>query len=67
VPGEEARNVLERLQRWFLLLLLLLVFFLVFYSDQANAVADQARPEPSCTLLAALVLHPAQQSDVWLV
>jgi hypothetical protein len=70
VLGEEACNVLECLQRWFLLLsllLLLLIFFLVFCSNQANSVADQARPEPGCTLLAALVLHPAQQSDIWLV
>jgi hypothetical protein len=40
-------------QRWFLLLppllvlvLVLVLLVLVFCSDQANAVADQAHPEP---------------------
>jgi hypothetical protein len=57
VPGEETSDALERLQQGLLLLLLLLL--LLICSDKPDAVAEKPCLKPSCTLLAALALHPA--------
>jgi hypothetical protein len=57
VLGEETSDALERLQQGLLLLLLLLL--LLICSDEPDAVAEKLCLKPSCTLLAALALHPA--------